>query len=158
MLLKGESMNILKLYQKFLKAPLGKKLFSKAVCLKAPYFSTISPTVELFEKGKIRISLPKKRSVLNHIGTVHAIAMCNLAELCGGLTIDSTLPKGWRWIPKGMQVEYLKKAETSLVGICEINDGDISLGDNKVHVDVKNALGEIVFTADINMYVSEKKN
>ena len=44
------------------------------------------------------------------------------------------------------------------MGTCEINDGDISLGDNKVHVDVKNALGEIVFTADINMYVSEKKN
>jgi len=55
--------------------------------------------------------------VLNHIGTVHAIAMCNMAELAGGTMTEVTVPATHRWIPKGMTVEYLKKAETDLIAI-----------------------------------------
>ena len=61
--------------------------------------------------------MQKHRAVLNHLGTVHAIAMCNMAELAGGTMTDATVPKTHRWIPKGMQVEYVKKATTDLVAI-----------------------------------------
>ena len=44
------------------------------------------------------------------IGTVHAIALCNLAEFVGGLTCEVSIPRDMRWIPKGMDVRYLKKA------------------------------------------------
>lgn len=146
----------LKIYQNFQKYPMGNYLFAKALCLKAPYFSTIAPQILNYTQGKIEIKMPKRKAIFNHIKTVHAIAMCNLAELCGGLTIDSILPKQWRWIPKGMNVEYLKKATTDLVGICEVKQENIHLGDNQVIVNVFNTQQELVFKATINMYVSEK--
>ena len=61
--------------------------------------------------------LRDRRAVHNHIGTVHAIALCNLAELCAGLMTDASLPRGMRWIPKGMSVRYLKKAHGTLRGV-----------------------------------------
>lgn len=149
-------MQIIELYNKFNKLPLGKSLFMKAVCLKAPYFSTIHPELLEFREGIIKIKLKKRRSVFNHIGTIHAIAMCNLAELCAGLAIDSALPKHLRWIPKGMSVEYLKKAETNLVGSCQVSPQEIVEGDNKIEVKVYNSSEQIVFRAYINMYVSQK--
>ena len=60
--------------------------------------------------------------VHNHIGTVHAIALCNLAELCAGLMTDASLPRGMRWIPKGMTVRYLKKARGTLRGVATPDD------------------------------------
>jgi acyl-coenzyme A thioesterase PaaI-like protein len=150
-------MNILKLYNKFQKYPLGNKLFSKAITFKAPYFSTINPLVEDLEKGKCVISIKDRKSVRNHIGSVHAIAMCNLAELCAGLAIDASLDKSKRWIPKGMSVEYLKIAKGSLQGVALVEASDLEVGDNQITVNVTNAKDEIVFRAVINMYVSLKK-
>ena len=40
--------------------------------------------------------------------------MCNMAELAAGTMTDVTVPGNYRWIPKGMTVEYLAKAETDL--------------------------------------------
>ena len=53
----------------------------------------------------------------NHLGTVHAIALCNLAELSAGVMTDAAIPPDMRWIPKGMSVDYLKKAVGTLHGV-----------------------------------------
>ena len=58
--------------------------------------------------------MTKRRAVTNHIGTVHAIAMCNLAELAAGTMTEISIPPSMRWLPKGMAVEYLKKAESDV--------------------------------------------
>lgn len=150
-------MNILKLYKKFQSLPLGNQLFSKAVTHKAPYFSTIKPLITILEKGKCCIQIKERRSITNHIGSIHAIAMCNLAELCAGLAIDASLDKDKRWIPKGMSVEYLKIAKGTLIGTALVDEKNLELGDNQVIVDVLNEKEEKVFTATINMYVSKKK-
>ena len=34
----------------------------------------------------------------------------NLAELAGGLAVEASLPPSMRWIPKGMEVDYVRKA------------------------------------------------
>src|SRR3546814_1841403 len=100
----------LTLYRHITRWPAGHWLFSRAVCFKAPYFASIRPRIELLEPGRCVASLRHRRAVTNHIGTVHAIALCNLAELTGGLAIDASLPPSMRWIPKGMTVESLLKA------------------------------------------------
>ena len=79
---------LLALYTKITRWPLGHWVFSKAVCFKAPYFSSISPTITRLENGRCEARIHDHRAVRNHIGTVHAIALCNLAELCAGLMID----------------------------------------------------------------------
>ncbi|HET8731952.1 MAG TPA: hotdog fold domain-containing protein, partial [Moraxellaceae bacterium] len=106
-----------------------------------------------------RVSIKKRRAVTNHLGTVHAIAMCNMAELAGGLMTDVSIPPTHRWIPKGMTVEYLKKAETDLVATARpLGAADLSrAGDYPVEVEINDTAGNAVFRAVITMWVSPKK-
>ena len=150
-------MNIHKLFKTVTKLPLGHYLFSKIFCFKAPYFGTIKPKFITLIPGKCVVEMRKRRAVLNHISTVHAIAMCNLAEAAGGLCIEVTLPKALRWIPKGMSVEYLQKATTHLQAICEIEASSLVEGDNQVEVNIFDNKQNKVFRALINMYVSKKE-
>ena len=89
----------------------GRWLFTRIVCAKAPYFASISPLITRLEPGVCEAHLRQRRRVQNHIGTVHAIALCNLAELCAGLMTDVSIPGDMRWIPKDMTVRYLAKAK-----------------------------------------------
>ena len=62
----------------------------------------------------------------NHLHTVHAIASCNAAELAMGMLMEATVPTTHRWIPKGMSVQYLQKATTSLRATARIDVPDFA--------------------------------
>ena len=149
-------MNALKMYNKIAPLPAGNWLFSKAVCLVAPYFASIKPRFDELRPNFCQISIKKRRSVQNHIGTVHAIAMCNMAELAGGTMTDVSVPKNARWIPAGMTVQYVKKAKTNLIAVADGSDLDWTINGNVVvPVVVKDTKGETVFTADITMNIKQ---
>ena len=95
----------------------------------------------------------------DHLGTEHAIALCNAAELAGGLATDATIPATMRWIPKGMTVRYLKKARGLLTATASVPAiGDTTLAQElAAHVAVVDAGGETVFDAVIAMWVSARK-
>ena len=101
---------MLSLYRRLAGRPFGRRLFSLAVSWKAPYFRTIRPVFVELSPGRGEVRARNRRAVHNHIGTFHAIACCNLAA---GTTMEATLPGTHRWIPKGMSVGYLAKAESS---------------------------------------------
>lgn len=149
----------LTLFTAMSRLPLGRELFTRGVCRTAPYFGSIRPLVTDLRVGRCEASLRKRRAVQNHIGTVHAIAMCNLCELVGGLLIEATLPPALRWIPKGMTVRYLKKAATDLKAVLEWTPslGDDFRGDVVLPVQVFDADGVVVMEADITMYVSPRR-
>jgi acyl-coenzyme A thioesterase PaaI-like protein len=160
----GSPMNtqnkLIALYQKLTRWPGGHWLFSKAVCFKAPYFSTISPKFTRLENGRCDAIFKDRRSVHNHIGTVHAIAQCNLAELCAGVMTDASLPNDMRWIPKGMTVSYLKRAKGTMHGTATPMIPIVSSSsgyDLPVNVDVLDDAGEKVFHAEIRMWMSPRK-
>jgi acyl-coenzyme A thioesterase PaaI-like protein len=149
-------MNALNMYNKISKLPAGNWLFSKAVSVVAPYFGSIKPRFDDLRPNFCQISIKKRRRVQNHIGTVHAIAMCNMAELAGGTMTDVSVPKKARWIPAGMTVQYVKKAKTDLVAVADGTGLDWTVnGDIIVPVIVKDTAGETVFTADITMNVKQ---
>ena len=151
--------SVLTLYNRLADKPAGRWLFSKLVCWKAPYFASIAPRIESLEPGRGVATIRHRRRVTNHIGSVHAIALCNLAELIGGLTIDVSLPPSMRWIPKGMTVEYMKKAMGTMRAVAtpgfapHVADAGYEL---PVQVEVTDAQGEAVFRARIAMWVSPK--
>ena len=150
--------NVMKLWKKFSTKPLGKWLFTRAICFKAPYFATISPRFEELAPGYSRVSMKKRRGVQNHIQSVHAIAMCNLAELGAGTLMEASLSKNMRWLPRGMSVQYLKVAKTDIVVECMTDDiADGPARDVIVKCDIKDTMGNIVCHADIAMYVSPRK-
>lgn len=151
---------VLSAWQRMSPLPLGKRAFSKMVAAKAPYFRSIDPLMLELKPGLCVASLKKRWRVTNHIGTVHAIAMCNLAEFSGGLMTEASVPATHRWIPKGMTVEYLRKAETDLRGICECDPlpefGAVGF-DWPVTVNVQDREGQTVFRAVITMWISPKR-
>lgn len=138
--------------------PFGKAIFSRIICWKAPYFGSIRPRFEEVRPGYSRVSMGKRRAVTNHIGTVHAIAMCNLAELAAGTMTEITIPASMRWLPKGMAVEYLKKADADVEA--HASAGEIAEGAGRevpVTVEVKDRAGEVVCRAVITMWVSPRR-
>ncbi len=145
-------------WNKFSVLPGGKSLFSHFLCWKAPYFSSISPRFIELRPGYCKLAIKNRRKVRNHIGTVHAIAMCNMAELAGGTMTDVTIPSTHRWIPKGMTVEYLAKAETDLHAIAIINSIPKfeESSELPVTVNVVDTIGQNVFRAVITMWISRK--
>jgi uncharacterized protein (TIGR00369 family) len=149
---------LLGLWNRLASKPFGKAIFSRLVCWKAPYFGTIRPRFVEMAPGYAKVTMRKRRAVHNHIGTVHAIAMCNLAELAAGTMTEASLPAHMRWLPKGMTVEYLAKAETDLTAECSLPTVvEDKASDVPVVVDIRDASGKAVCRAVITMYVSPKK-
>jgi Domain of unknown function (DUF4442) len=95
----------------------------------------------------------------NHIGSVTAIALCNLAELCAGLMTDVSIPADMRWIPKEMWVQYLEKAKGKIIAkatpASEFYSSETGYN-TEVNVSLSNAAGQIVFIASITVWVSKK--
>ena len=148
----------LTMFRKLRGSGLGRWLFSRIICWKAPYFGSIAPRIEVLEPGRCVVRLRQRRSIQNHIGTVHAIAMCNAAELAGGMATEVTIPASMRWIPKGMSVRYLKKAFGVLHATARVEaipDGSASQ-EHHAFIEVRNAADEVVFDAEITMWVSPR--
>ncbi|MDW5609410.1 hotdog fold domain-containing protein [Mycolicibacterium sp. D5.8-2] len=150
----------LKIWNRLQHLPLGKWMFSRAVCLKAPYFRTIHPAIEELRPGYCRVTAPNRRGVHNHLGTFHAIASCNMAELAGGMMTDATIPSTHRWIPVGMTVEYKAQARTAVTAIAHL-DSIPEFGsepiDLTVPVDVSDESGNIFVTARITMRITPRR-
>lgn len=132
---------------------------SRLVCLRAPYFASIAPRIERLEPGLCVVAIRDRRAVRNHIGTVHAIALCNMAELAGGLATDAAMPPTMRWIPKGMSVRYLRKARGPMTATARIDPIDDRAEGYDAHarVGITDAAGEPVFEAEIAMWISPRK-
>lgn len=149
----------LKLWKTLGSSSLGKWLFAKIICFKAPYFTTIRPRVTLLHANLCEAYLVQTRRVQNHIGCIHAIALCNLAELCAGLMTDVSIPGDMRWIPKGMSVEYLKKAKGKITARATPLTEFYSAPDAyavEVVVSLHDEASVEVFTARVSMWISKK--
>ncbi len=145
------------LYQRAAARPFGKRAFSMMFARKAPYFRTVRPQVRDVRPHHAELSIRKRHAVENHLGTVHAIAVCNGLEAAMGLLAEATTPKGRRWIPKGMQVAYLAKSTTDLLCVAETDPSDwTEVGDVPVRVRAVRTDGTVVVEGVITIYVSEK--
>jgi hypothetical protein len=145
--------DLYKLYQN-----LGNEKFSEKLCKIVPYFSTISPIFNELRPSYAEVSMANTPVVHNHLGTVHAIAMCNLAEVAAGLMVDVSIPDNCRWIPIGMDVRYLAMARTALKGIANGDGLDFSLlGELAVPVSIYDAECIEVCRAKVLVKISQKK-
>jgi acyl-coenzyme A thioesterase PaaI-like protein len=149
----------LSLYRRLVSLPGGRWLYGRMICLKAPYFATIAPRFMALEPGRCAVDIRDRRRVHNHIGTVHAIALCNVAELTAGMMTDVTIPPIMRWIPKGMTVEYVGKAVGTMHAVATPENAAVEAGTGyawPAKVSVRNDAGEEVFRARIDMWVSPR--
>ncbi|WP_306360305.1 hotdog fold domain-containing protein [Nocardia sp. CC227C] len=140
---------------------LGHALFSLGMVARVPYFGTVLPSVVRLEPGLCEVTAPKWFGIHNHLGTFHAIAACNLAEVAMGMLSEATVPTTHRWIPKAMNVQYLAKADSGLRAVAalpEVPDFDtiIEGRDLIVPVSIYDKTGLEVVHADITTWVTPK--
>lgn len=133
--------------------------FAQSVCRRAPYFRTIQPRFLELAPALCRVTMRKRRAVENHIRSVHALAMGNLCELAAGMVTEVTIPTTMRWLPRGMTIEYLRKAESDVTATARLTKTEwLGAAENiAVPVSVIDATGTEVVRAVITMYVSPKK-
>jgi acyl-coenzyme A thioesterase PaaI-like protein len=138
--------------------PGGSRLFSAAAMARVPYFASVLPHVLRMEPGFAEVTVPKWFFVHNHLSTVHAIASCNAAEMAMGMLMEATVPTTHRWIPKGMTVEYLAKATTSLRATAKIDPPDFNTitegAELVVPISVVDNFGAEVVHAEITTWVT----
>ncbi|MHA3704627.1 hotdog fold domain-containing protein [Jatrophihabitans sp. YIM 134969] len=151
---------LLRTYRKLSGVPGGRRLFSVAVWFRAPYFRTVRPWIVDLDTGRGLVEMRDRWGVHNHIGTVHAIASCNLAEVVAGVTTEVSVPASHRWIPKGMTVAYLATARTRVTATATVPDlSELGADESRevvVPVDLTTTDGTVYVHADITMWVSPK--
>lgn len=148
--------SILERYQRLKKIPGGRFIFAKLVGLSAPFFSKIRPIFIDLRPAYCETQMKDRRGVRNHLGTINAGALCSMAEMTGGLALDSVVPSSMRWIPKTMTVQYIAKATGTITAVSEFKPSIVKEGDVVIPIVVSNNAGATVFTADITFYVSKK--
>ncbi len=95
--------------------PFGRALFSFAFGRAIPYSGTVHPRFLELAPGRAVIAIDDRRSVRNHLRSVHAVALANVLEMSTGLAVNFGLPDDARSIMTRLEVSYLKKARGRLV-------------------------------------------
>jgi acyl-coenzyme A thioesterase PaaI-like protein len=154
--------SVLDLWKTSTKLPQGARVFSLVFARKAPYFATVRPRFTVLEPNRAELVITKRRAVHNHIGTVHAIALCNGLEAAMGALAEATIPADRRWIPKGMEVAYTAKADSDVTCVAETDaaqwTGELGSGyDLPVRVRGVRDDGTTVIEGEIRLWVSPRR-
>jgi Domain of unknown function (DUF4442) len=96
----------------------GKRIFSLVYSFKAPYFGSFAPRVVDMRPNYGEVVVPNRWRNRNHIGTVHAIAVCNGLEMAMGSLAEATVPDDKRWLPKPS-----RRTGTATTGTCRCASG-----------------------------------
>ena len=138
--------------------PGGKLAFSKLIGTVAPYTGTINARVLDLAPGYARVEMRDRRGLRNHLRSVHAVALANLAELCSGVAMSYALPADGRGILVGLEIEYLKKARGRLIAESQFASPDSSdRGEHRVPVAISDQAGDVVVRATARWLVAPRE-
>lgn len=89
--------------------PGGRYFFSWAFWAFIPYTGSIRPEIVELRRGHSRVRMRDRRFHRNHLRSLHAIAIANLAECASGLSLVPGLAENAQAILTHFEIDYLKK-------------------------------------------------
>lgn len=135
--------------------PGGRTMFSIVIGKMAPYTGSIGARVEELRPGYSRWTLKDRRGIRNHLNSIHAVALVNLAEVTSGTAMLMSLPPGARGIVTSLSTTYIKKARGLLTAECRcevpVVTGDTSYD---VHAEIRDEAGDVVARATVTWLLS----
>ena len=146
-------------WNRLVRVPGGRWLFSRVLGWVAPYSGTLRATVLTLEPGYCAVALRGRRRVRNHLRSVHAMALANLAEMATGLALLNGLPNGMRGILLGFEIEYLKKSRGLLVAQCRCEvPTETTEQECKITAQIRDEAGELTALAHARWLIGPERN
>lgn len=145
-------------WQKLSRLPAGRWIFSRLVGVVIPYTGSVRADVLSLAPGHAIVGMKDRRRVRNHLNSVHAIALANLAEYTTGLATLSGMPEDARAILVGLNIRYESKARGLITAECTAPvPTSNERCDYHVSVVLTDSSGVTVATADAHWLVGPVK-
>lgn len=142
-------------WKRLSRLPFGRWIFNRMLGRMVPYTGALGARIETLEAGRAVVTLADRREVRNHLASIHAVALANLAELTSGTAMLTALPPGTRGIVTRLEIDYLKKARGSLTGRSQVRVPAIT-APTVLHpeAEITDAAGDVVARARVTWHVS----
>jgi acyl-coenzyme A thioesterase PaaI-like protein len=142
-------------WQRLKGIPGGSYLFDRLIGLAIPYTGALGAHVVTLEPGHAEVQLVERRAVRNHLSSIHAIALANLAELTGNLALAYSLPEDSRFIVTAFSIEYKKKARGVITAECRCDPPSTAeRQEYELRISLTDASGTVVSVAVLRTLVS----